>query len=292
MTPERADRDRERGQGERRDAGTTRSSARAQVDLSTRREHGLGLHRSSRRTRVGYATAGVVRWRLRGLRAAAQPWPAALTCPVGRLATAPEADPSAAARTGPAEPTCPRWCPASLASPPRPSRPGETVGDPGVAHADIAFMQMMVLHHRQALDMAALVPAAGRRPAGACDVADADRGRPGPRDPGDGAVARPSRALDVPPPDADPADVRPRRPRPLRHAGHAHPRPARRAGRRVRAEFDELFLEGMIAHHEGAIAMALDVLSTAPTSGSTSSPTTSTPASPPRSPGSKRCSPA
>jgi uncharacterized protein (DUF305 family) len=51
------------------------------------------------------------------------------------------------------------------------------------------------------------------------------------------------------------------------------------------AAFDELFLTGMVQHHEGAVE-------TARTSGSASSPTTSTPPRPPRSPAWKPCSPA
>lgn len=129
--------------------------------------------------------------------------------------------------------------------------------DPG-SHADIAFLQMMTLHHRQALDMGELAE---------------DRA-------GDGRVRRVAariaaaqspeilvmagwltqRGVEVPVLGADPAEYD--------HSAHGH---AGMVGMLTEQEmaaltdargtdFDRLYLEGMIRHHEGAIAMARDVL--------------------------------
>jgi uncharacterized protein (DUF305 family) len=138
--------------------------------------------------------------------------------------------------------------------------PGEPVDEPDAVHDDVAFMQMMVLHHRQALDLAGLV--SGDRTDNRELALAAQRIR----------AAQSAeillmaqwlteRSVDVPAADADAAEYD--------HAQHGH---AGMQGmlsearfREVAAAegttFDRLFVESMVEHHEGAIAMARYVLS-------------------------------
>ncbi len=122
---------------------------------------------------------------------------------------------------------------------------------PTHTEADVAFMQGMILHHQQALEMAALVP--GR-------VESDD-------------VALLARRIDISQKDeialmrrwltdrgADP-DA-------MAHHGH-HLMPGMLTAEQMRAleassgaEFDRLFLELMIQHHEGALAMVAELHAT------------------------------
>lgn len=134
--------------------------------------------------------------------------------------------------------------------------------------ADVRFMQMMIVHHEQAIEMTSLVPEraereAIRQMARRMDISQADeivmmerwlRAR---GEPVEATVPHEPHAHgpDMHGPDAHGA-----------HARHPHPAHADMPGmltpeqmERLRAakgpEFDRLFLEYMIFHHEGAIEM-------------------------------------
>ncbi|GHE33019.1 lipoprotein [Streptosporangium violaceochromogenes] len=123
----------------------------------------------------------------------------------------------------------------------RTARPGERLGESEarVTGADVRFAEGMIPHHRQALEMAALVPA---RSAAAEVRGLAERIT---------AAQRPEIATMT----AWLASVD-RAPR--GHTGHAAVTPERMSRLRAArgAEFDGLFLTLMIAHHEEALEMA------------------------------------
>lgn len=144
----------------------------------------------------------------------------------------------------------------------QPGRPGEeaTTGGPveveegGYNHSDIAFVQMMIPHHAQALEMSELAAErAGSRPVRV--LASRIRAAQGPE-----ILLMSSwleeRNLDVPTPSDDPSE--------FDHGEHGHDpmmgmltdaeMDALAAARGAR--FDRLFLAGMIQHHEGALDMA------------------------------------
>lgn len=145
----------------------------------------------------------------------------------------------------------------------RPGRPGEParVIDPGSVsvedpwnHADVAFMQMMIPHHAQALEMSRL---ADKRAAATAVRSLAKRIRAA-QAPEIMVIAAwlDEHGMEVPRAAEDPAAYD--------HSAHGHSDMAgmlseaemqRLADARGR-EFDRLFLRGMIAHHEGALAMA------------------------------------
>lgn len=117
--------------------------------------------------------------------------------------------------------------------------------------ADVRFMQGMIGHHAQALDMATLVPSRTNRPAmrmlaERIDVSQKDE------------IAFMQRWLtdrgaEAPVPEPG-------------HAHHGHLMPgmltAEEMARLEQARgtaFDRLFLEGMIRHHQGAITMVADL---------------------------------
>jgi uncharacterized protein (DUF305 family) len=136
-------------------------------------------------------------------------------------------------------------------------------GAPGHTAADVRFMQGMIVHHAQAVEMTALVPARSaradvRRLAARIAVSQEDE------------MAQMRQWLEnrdeavpeVPGPDGP-------------HAQHGHHGDAHElmpgmldaaAMARLRAatgaEFDRLFLEGMIRHHEGALIMVAELLAT------------------------------
>lgn len=137
--------------------------------------------------------------------------------------------------------------------------PDEPLEEPDAAHDDVAFMQMMLLHHRQAIDLARLVggdrtddrqlelTALRISAAQAAEILVM-------------AQWLTERSVDVPAPDAAAADYD--------HAAHGHAgmqgmlsedRLEELAGAEG-AAFERLFLTSMIEHHEGAIAMAQHVL--------------------------------
>nr|WP_301539766.1 DUF305 domain-containing protein [Nocardioides sp. zg-DK7169] len=147
-----------------------------------------------------------------------------------------------------------------------PGAPGETaktVGPDDIEledpwnHADVAFLQMMIPHHAQALTMSQLAPerAASPRVRRLAERIE--------------AAQRPEilvmaawlkeYGVDVPLAAEDPSAYD--------HGEHGHNEmqgmlsPAEMAALEKASgpEFDRLFLEGMIHHHEGAIGMAQDV---------------------------------
>jgi uncharacterized protein (DUF305 family) len=149
----------------------------------------------------------------------------------------------------------------------QPGRPGEeaSTGSPAQpvdeepSDADIAFMQMMVPHHSQAVEMADLA----RRYAVDPDVrrmAARIRGAQGPEILMMSAWLE-REGIEVPQPGDDPRD--------LDHSMHGHDPMmgmltkqqmttlAKARGQR----FDRLFLEGMIQHHRGAVEMAENLAS-------------------------------
>lgn len=132
------------------------------------------------------------------------------------------------------------------------------VAVPGWSHADVAFVQMMIPHHRQALEMAALAPS---RASSDEVVALASRI--------DAAQAPEillmagwldEEGVDVPQAGDDPAL--------WDHGSHGHDGMVGMLSAAELADladaegtaFDRLFLTGMIRHHEGALEMASAVL--------------------------------
>lgn len=136
--------------------------------------------------------------------------------------------------------------------------PSVEVGQPSAEHDDVAFMQMMVLHHRQALEMTALVP--GR--AAEQQVRDIAARIEAAQAPEILVMAQwlTERSIDVPGVREDPAVYD--------HAQHGHAGMVGmltddeldELGDAEGAAFDRLFLAGMISHHAGAIEMAQQVL--------------------------------
>jgi uncharacterized protein (DUF305 family) len=132
--------------------------------------------------------------------------------------------------------------------------PGETAAQAEHAHDDVAFMQMMIPHHAQALTMSQL---ARTRAASPAVKAMARRIL---------AAQRPEiltmgawladRGLAVPGADDEASD--------FDHGEHGHAtmhgmlseEQMHALEEASGAEFDRLFLEGMIQHHQGAIDMA------------------------------------
>lgn len=150
----------------------------------------------------------------------------------------------------------------------QPGRPGEAareVEDPGQVaveeswnHADAMFMQMMIPHHAQALEMARLARSRAED-ARVSVLAERIRAAQGPEIRMMAAWLD-ERGVEVPRAAEDPAGYD--------HAAHGHAgmkgmltaeEMDRLRSSRGRA-FDRLFLTGMIAHHRGALAMVDDVV--------------------------------
>lgn len=150
--------------------------------------------------------------------------------------------------------------------PAEPGDPAATVGPdaevPQAAwnHADLAFVQMMIPHHGQALEMS--------------DLAEERAGDPRVRGLAERIAAAQlpeirsmaawlaDRDMEVPRADGDPMD--------FDHGSHGHDGMAGMlTAEQMDAlaaasgeDFDRLFLEGMIGHHEGALEMAANVATT------------------------------
>lgn len=132
--------------------------------------------------------------------------------------------------------------------------PGATAEQAGFAHDDVAFMQMMIPHHAQALTMARLARTRAASPA----VRSLARRILAAQPPEILLMSAwlDDRNLAVPSATDDPAD--------FDHGEHGHATmhgmltaeqmQELKAARG--AEFDRLFLRGMIQHHQGAISMA------------------------------------
>jgi uncharacterized protein (DUF305 family) len=133
----------------------------------------------------------------------------------------------------------------------------QAVASPRHTEADVRFVTGMIAHHGQALDMVALVPDRATRD----DVRMmAERIAVSQRD----EIALMQRWLQArghPVPAADSAHA---------HHGGAHapmagmltPEEMQRLAAARGAEFDRLFLELMIRHHEGALAMVAELFGT------------------------------
>jgi uncharacterized protein (DUF305 family) len=136
-------------------------------------------------------------------------------------------------------------------------------GAPGHTAADVRFMQGMIVHHAQAVAMTALVPersarADVRRLAARIAVSQDDE------------TAQMRQWLEnrneAVPEVADPHGARAHH----GHHGDAHElmpgmldaAAMARLRAATGAEFDRLFLEGMIRHHEGALTMVAELLAT------------------------------
>lgn len=149
----------------------------------------------------------------------------------------------------------------------QPGRPGEeaSTGAPEEpiteepSHADIAFMQMMVPHHAQAIEMSELARKHAVDPA-VRRMAARIRAAQGPEIVMMSAWLE-RQGIEVPQPGDDPRDYD--------HGMHGHDP---MMGMLTAAEldelaaargsrFDRLFLEGMIQHHRGAVRMADNVAS-------------------------------
>ena len=149
----------------------------------------------------------------------------------------------------------------------QPGRPGEEAStgapadpvDEPPSHADIAFMQMMVPHHAQAVEMAELARSHAVDP-GVRRMAARIRAAQGPEILMMSAWLE-QEGIEVPQPGDDPRDYD--------HGAHGHdPMMGMLTGAELDelaaargSRFDRLFLEGMIRHHRGAVRMADNVAS-------------------------------
>ncbi|MEO3743911.1 DUF305 domain-containing protein [Plantactinospora sp. B5E13] len=163
--------------------------------------------------------------------------------------------PSAAAPTTPpatGDPSAPILQPGRPGESAQVLDPGQVTPGPGPTHntADLRFVQMMIPHHEQALEMAALVP---QRAGSAGVIAVADR----------------IRSAQQPEVEVLRSWLRDRGfPVPEGHTGHdpgamhgmQTPEAIAALAGMTGTDFDRRFVEMMTAHHEGAIAMAQEVL--------------------------------
>lgn len=168
----------------------------------------------------------------------------------------PAPTPSAAAPTTPpptADPSAPILQPGRPGESAQVLDPGQVTPGPGPTHntADLRFVQMMIPHHEQALEMAALVP---QRAGSAGVIAVADR----------------IRSAQQPEVEVLRSWLRDRG-FPVPEEGHTNHDPGAMHGMQTPeaisglagmtgTDFDRRFVEMMTAHHEGAIAMAQEVL--------------------------------
>jgi uncharacterized protein (DUF305 family) len=146
-------------------------------------------------------------------------------------------------------------------------REAARIADNRYSDADVAFMQGMILHHGQALEMAALVPTRTNNPqivalAGRIDASQEDeiafmRGW----------LTERGEEAPMPMPTADDHAGHAGMDHSAHGAGHAgmpgmaSPEQMAQLAAARGAEFDRLFLQLMIRHHEGAVTMVSDLLS-------------------------------
>ncbi len=174
---------------------------------------------------------------------------------LGGCSAAPDDEPEAGADAGTGDTT--------ILQPGRPGDEAETVGPDALPeaadwnHSDVAFVQMMVPHHAQALEMSALAPQRAASPQIRA-LARRIKGAQGPE-----VLTLSSwlqtRRIDVPTAGEDPEVYD--------HGEHGHMEMTgmltRQEMARLKAtsgaRFDRMFLRGMIAHHQGAVDMAQTV---------------------------------
>ena len=147
----------------------------------------------------------------------------------------------------------------------QPGAPGEPnkSGDPDPVdrsnewnHTDIAFMQMMIPHHQQALKMSAMAEKRARSKSVRI-LAERIRGAQAPEIQAMSAWLD-ERNIEVPGANADPMEYD--------HAKHGHnsmtgmmtPAQMKELSAARGGKFDRLFLKAMIRHHAGAVDMAED----------------------------------
>ncbi len=160
----------------------------------------------------------------------------------------------------------------------QPGRPGEgnetldpntVLGEPSTNETDVAFMQMMVPHHAQALEMSELAQSRARD-GQVVAISRRIKGAQGPEIVSMSSWLQ-SRDLEVPESMEDAASMDMSR---GDHSGHEggddsggaamamhgmlSEREMTDLARARGREFDRLFIAGMIRHHEGAVAMARD----------------------------------
>lgn len=188
---------------------------------------------------------------------------AAASCSNGADAERPDAgDPTTASATGSAGSADPEESEVPLIQPGEPGEPastlspGTTLAESGFDHADVAFVQMMIPHHEQALTMAALAEDRASSPQ-VRSLAERITGQ------GTEVMAMAGwlqqRNLEVPTAGADPSE--------FDHGEHGHdtmhgmltPEQLTTLREADGTRFDELFLTGMIGHHEGALRMISDL---------------------------------
>ncbi|MEU7618924.1 DUF305 domain-containing protein [Micromonospora rifamycinica] len=165
-------------------------------------------------------------------------------------------EPTAAGRTAAPTPTLPADAPAVIV-PGRPGEPAATrpaqqardAGPPRYNTPDVWFVRMMIPHHQQALQMAELAP---DRAASAQVKAIAARIR-GAQGPEIGLLRGwlDTRGLAADEPGHDHGGMR----------GMQSPAAIRQLTDARGTAFDRLFVQLMTAHHEGAVAMATELLS-------------------------------
>ena len=115
---------------------------------------------------------------------------------------------------------------------------------------DVAFATNMIPHHQQAIELSALVPDRSTNPE-LVALAAADLGRPGAGDRDHEGVPR---AVEREPGQPTTGHDGARRPRPMQ--GMVDEATMAKLASLNGAEFDKLWLESMIGHHQGAIEMA------------------------------------
>lgn len=179
-------------------------------------------------------------------------------CSATPSATEPSPGPSGTATSAVPDPGVQQVRPGGPGGPTTTLAADATVGTRDWNHADLAFVQMMVPHHRQALEMAALAEERAASPAVLALARRIDATQ---------AVEvalmvqwLQDQGVAVPQPGDHPSL--------WDHGEHGHDGMAgmlsdtelRALAAASGAEFDRLFLEGMVGHHEGALVMARDVL--------------------------------
>ena len=151
----------------------------------------------------------------------------------------------------------------TILQPGRPGEEAETIGPDDVPegadwnHTDVAFVQMMVPHHAQALEMSALAP----KRADSLQVLALARRIKGSQGPEVMTMSSwlQTRDIEVPKAGEDPSSYD--------HGEHGHMEMEGMLTREQMAEleaasgarFDRLFLRDMIGHHQGAVEMAQQV---------------------------------
>ncbi len=165
---------------------------------------------------------------------------------------------SSSGATAPADPGLTQLQPGAPGEAARTLPADAVVGGPGWNHDDLAFVQMMVPHHQQALEMAELAETRASSPEVAGLAARIEAAQAPEILLMAGWLAE--QGVEVPGPEDDPSA--------WDHGAHGHsgmagiltPEEMAALAAAEGAQFDRLFLEGMVRHHEGAVEMAVAAL--------------------------------